>query len=80
MHSGAMMGRGADRFYRELSSKPTMADQIRAIKKLGFAVIYVDRRGYADNGAAIVAELTAPTGAPTVAQAPGPKVFFDLGK
>jgi phosphoglycerol transferase len=44
MHSGAMMGREADRFYRELSSNP-MADQIRAIKKLGFAGIYIDRRG-----------------------------------
>jgi phosphoglycerol transferase len=79
MDSGAIMGREADRFYRELSSKP-MADQISAIKKLGFAGIYVDRRGYADNGAAVVAELTALIGAPGVVQAPGPKVFFDLGQ
>jgi phosphoglycerol transferase len=57
-----------------------MADQINAIKKLRFAGIYVDRRGYADNGAAVVAELTALVGAPTVVQAPGPKVFFDLGQ
>jgi phosphoglycerol transferase len=57
-----------------------MADQISAIKKLGFAGIYVDRRGYADHGAAVVAELTALIGAPTVVHAPGPKVFFDLGQ
>jgi phosphoglycerol transferase len=76
---GAMKGREVDRFYRELSSKP-MADQISAIKKLGFAGIYVDRRGYADNGAAVVAELTALIGTPTVIQAVGPKAFFELSQ
>lgn len=75
--SGGMRGRAADHFYRDLSSKP-LADQIAKIKELGFAGIYVDRRGYADNGASVVAELTAMIGAPSIGQPSGPKLFFNL--
>ncbi|MYN09588.1 DUF7024 domain-containing protein [Pseudoduganella aquatica] len=71
-----MKGREGDLFYRHLDSQP-MAQQLATIAKLGFSGIYLNRDGYADQGAAAVAELSALTGAPpALARADGKVVFF----
>jgi phosphoglycerol transferase len=54
---GGMKGRPGDLFYRALAQEP-MARQLEVIRKLGFNGIYIDRRGYADNGEALVRELS----------------------
>lgn len=53
---GGMKGRKGDLFFRNLSVQP-LANQIKAIKPLGFNGIYIDRRGYADRGKSVEAEL-----------------------
>jgi phosphoglycerol transferase len=75
---GGMAGRPGDLFYRGLSKK-SIPEQIAAIKKLGFSGVYVDRRGFADHGAAIVTDLTAALGAgPTLQRPDGQVVFFKM--
>ena len=77
--SGGMMGRKAAVFYRALAQKP-MAEQLATIKAMGFSGIYVHRAGYADNGAAVVQEITRLTGnAPAMNRADGGVSFFKLG-
>ena len=53
---GGMRGRRGDRFFRELSEQP-VAQQVAVVSRLGFAGIYIDRRGYADSAAALEGEL-----------------------
>lgn len=53
---GALKGSEGDIFYQNLSEQ-SLEKQINIIKKLGFAGIYVDRRGYADKGVAFEKEL-----------------------
>ncbi|WP_312837956.1 DUF7024 domain-containing protein [Atlantibacter hermannii] len=53
-----MKGREGDIFYRHLSEL-TPAEQLDAIENLGFAGIYIDKRGYEDSGAQIVKEFMA---------------------
>jgi len=78
--SGGMQGREGDLFYRALS-KRTVPEQIETIKNLGFAGVYVDRRGFADHGAAIIADLTATLGTgPTIERSDGVVAFFKLPK
>lgn len=62
---GGMKGREGDLFYRALSKEP-MARQIELIKKLGFAGIYIDRRGYEDNGDNIIDQITNILGTPPI--------------
>jgi len=54
---GGMQGRSGDLFFRYLA-KESVAKQIDIITKLGFAGVYIDRRGYVDTGKAIEAEFT----------------------
>jgi phosphoglycerol transferase len=54
---GGMRGRPGDLFYRALAKEP-MTRQLEVIGKLGFQGIYIDRRGYADHGDAVVQELS----------------------
>ena len=51
-----MRGRSGDLFFRNLANQP-MKQQIHTIKTLGFNGIYVDRRGYSDQGVAIEKEI-----------------------
>ncbi|WEY39430.1 sugar translocase [Paraburkholderia sp. SUR17] len=60
---GAMKGRAADLFFRALAEAP-LERQIEVARRIGFSGIYIDRRGYADGGAAIEAELTRLLGGP----------------
>lgn len=58
-----MKGRPADLFFRALANAP-LERQIEVARKIGFSGIYIDRRGYADGGAAIESELTRLLGGP----------------
>jgi phosphoglycerol transferase len=75
---GGMKGRPGDLFYRGLAQEP-IERQIEVIKKLGFSGIYIDRRGYPDNGAEIVAQVTAALGyGPSLEHAEHKMVFFPV--
>lgn len=53
---GGIQGREGDIFYRYLS-KESIAKQLDVIKRLGFAGLYIDRRGFSDNGEDIIKEI-----------------------
>lgn len=53
---GSMRGRQGDRWHLDLDKKP-MPERIGQLVESGFTGIWVDRAGYADNGAAVEAEL-----------------------
>ncbi len=49
------------------------------IKRLGFAGVYIDRRGFKDNAESLIAQLIQLLGAgPTFTRADGEVVFFKL--
>lgn len=74
-----MKGRAGDSFYRALS-KETPEKQIEVIRRLGFAGVYIDGRGYEDNGKAIIARFAELLGQPPrVERADKEIVFFPLG-
>lgn len=50
---GSVKGREADKLYKELSTQP-LEEQIEAIRTLGFKGVYIDTRGFADNGTQIL--------------------------
>lgn len=73
-----MKGRQGDLFYRALAQEP-LDTQLEVIGRLGFSGIYIDRRGYEDNGDAVIGQLSARLGgAPLLQHADGQKVFFRL--
>lgn len=72
-----MAGREGDLFYRALAQEP-LDRQVQIARKLGFAGIYLDRRGFADHGVETVAALTALLGPPVLSRADDKAVFFDL--
>lgn len=53
---GTMNGRAADLALRKLSKQP-LEQQLRDAREMGFAGIWVDRRGYQDHGAKVEAQL-----------------------
>ena len=75
---GAMKGRSADLFYRSLAAEP-VSFQLEVARRLCFSGIYIDRRGYADNGIAIETQLQQILGKPPLfVSANQQQVFFDL--
>ncbi|WP_176091129.1 DUF7024 domain-containing protein [Burkholderia ambifaria] len=74
---GGMKGRDGDLFFRSLALE-SVARQIEVIKRIGFNGIYIDRRGYADHGAAIEAELTRNLGMAPIVSRTGDQAFFAL--
>ncbi|TWB46548.1 DUF7024 domain-containing protein [Nitrospirillum viridazoti] len=54
---GGMMGRAGDLFYQSLAEQP-VERQLTVLRRLGFAGIYLDRRGYPDGGNDIIGQLT----------------------
>lgn len=71
-----MKGRDGDLFYRSLAQE-SIERQLEIIKRLGFAGIYVDRRGFEDNADALIERLSAALGGPpTLRRADGEVVFF----
>jgi phosphoglycerol transferase len=65
---GDMQGRPSD-LWNEQASTLRGEEFADAIARAGFGAIYVDRRGYTDNGVAIEKELRAQFGAPIVEDA-----------
>ena len=53
---GGMRGRPGDDFFSRVSSLP-IAEQVAIAKRLGFSAIYLDRRGYKDEGKAVEAQI-----------------------
>jgi len=75
---GAMKGRSGDLFFRELAKEP-IEQQIATARRLCFSGVYLDRRGYADEGAAIEAQLQRILGKPPALTSAGKQqIFFNL--
>jgi len=73
-----MKGRLGDHFFRTLAQEP-IERQIEVIRKLGFSGIYIDRRGYEDNGDEIVRQVSSVLGyGPTVEHADQKLAFFPI--
>ncbi|AKP34007.1 DUF7024 domain-containing protein [Yersinia aleksiciae] len=72
---GGTKGRPGDLFYRALGREP-ISHQIEVIRRLGFDGIYIDRRGYADNGEAIIQELSQLLQQPPLLQSDDKKMVF----
>lgn len=73
-----MKGRQGDLFYRALAQEP-IEKQLDVIRQLGFAGIYIDRRGFEDNADLLIERLTLLLGnPPSLARTDGEIVFFRL--
>lgn len=73
-----MKGRDGDIFYRALA-RESAAKQLDVVRRLGFAGLYIDRRGYADNGHEIIAAFTDLLGrGPSLQRGDKEVVFFPL--
>ena len=72
-----MKGSKGDQFYQALSEKP-LDRQIQIIKKMGFKGIYVDLRGYPDNGSDIKLNLIKLIGPPLLTRDDHKVIFFKL--
>lgn len=72
---GGMKGRPGDLFYRSLAQEP-LVKQIEVVRKLGFNGIYIDRRGYADNGEALIRDISQLLGEPPLLQSNDKEVVF----
>jgi len=77
---GGMKGRSGDFFYRSLAKEP-IERQLEVIRRLGFAGVYIDRRGFDDNDHTVIDGLTDLLGGPpTLKRADGDVVFFRLNQ
>ena len=65
---GGMHGRPADLWNEQVSTLHA-AELVGALANAGFGAVYIDRRGYADNGAAVERELSPRLGPPLVESA-----------
>ena len=74
---GAMKGSIGDDFWRSLSNED-IETQIRIVKRMGFAGVYVDLRGYEDGGRRIVSELVSAGGYGQMLRNDGRIVFFKI--
>jgi hypothetical protein len=74
---GAIREEDADLWQRSVAAKP-VSEFVADISRAGFAGIYINRDGYADNGAEIEAELTSLLGAPPIVSRKGNLIFFNL--
>lgn len=75
---GGMQGRDGDAFYRALAKEP-VSKQLDVIRRIGFDGIYIDRRGYADNGDVLIKELTQLLNSPPLlVSSSSNQVFFKI--
>jgi phosphoglycerol transferase len=72
-----MFGRLGDAWTNAVADQ-AVPEMVRTLSDVGFEGILVDRDGYADEGAAIVAALAAELGADSGEQATDRQVFFSL--
>jgi phosphoglycerol transferase len=73
----AMKGRYADAWQKAAADQPAPA-MLRTLALAGFSGIYVDRAGFDDRGATLVAELAREAGAATVESDDQRLAFYDL--
>jgi phosphoglycerol transferase len=76
---GQMRGRPTANREREMSAKP-LDEQMVDLAALGFQGIWIDRLGYADNGADIEQRLASLLGVASIASADARFSFFDMSK
>lgn len=75
---GGMKGRSGDLFYRALATEP-VEKQVAELRRLKFAGVYIDRRGYEDKGQAVIQRFTEVLGyPPSIQRADQLIVFFPL--
>ncbi len=74
---GAMKGRETDAWQKSVASLPAPG-LLRRLKASGFSGVFINRRGYQDNGAGIIGEIGRLTGSRAVESANGELVFFDI--
>jgi len=76
---GTIKGRENDRWQKSTANLP--ADQLlETISLAGFSGVYVDRKGYPDNGAEMEANLANLLDTKPLVSGNGQMVFFDMGK
>lgn len=74
---GTIKGREGDIWNRMIAAKPT-GEMVETLALGGFGGIYLDRFGFADNGAKIEGELSSLLAAPPLISPNDRLVFFDL--
>lgn len=74
---GSNRNRRWDEWHQYVAGLPA-AELVRAICLAGFSGVYVDRRGYADHGDSIVAELRNLLGPEVVSSGSGEQMLFSL--
>jgi phosphoglycerol transferase len=74
---GAMKGREADTWQRQVVSQP-VADLLRDLAQAGFGGIYLDRNGLADHGTQLEADLGRLLPSPPLVSACGRFAFYRL--
>ncbi len=75
---GVMKSYPGDLFYRELEGLP-LTVQIEVLRRLGFAGLWINKKGYADNGVEIIGEASRLLGRmPDAESSNGDVVFFVL--
>lgn len=73
---GVMHSSKGDVFFKGLETR-ALSEQVVALRRLGFRGIWINRRGYADDGAAIIEEATRLFGhGPDLSRDDGAIVFF----
>lgn len=74
---GGLKGRNGDNFFRALAKEP-IKKQVEVIQNLGFNAIYIDRRGFADNGNAVLSDLKNMIGNPIATREDGEIAVFQV--
>ena len=75
---GAIKGRRSSVWQKSVATRP-VSDFLDAIRKAGFAGVYVNRLGYADQGLRFLGELESNLGSPQFVSRQGDLLFFPLG-
>jgi phosphoglycerol transferase len=73
----AIRGREAGRWLADAAERP-LPELLERLAVADFRGVYLDRAGFADNGAAVEAELTRILGAAPLVSLSGRQTFFDL--
>jgi phosphoglycerol transferase len=74
---GTNRNRRWDEWHRYVAGLPA-PEMVRALCLAGFSGVYVDRRGFVDDGESVVAELRALLGREVVSSGPGEQLLFSL--
>ena len=74
---GTNRNRRWDEWHQHVAGLPP-AEMVRALSLAGFAGVYVDRRGFADNGDAVIGDLRGRLGPEVAASDSGEQLLFSL--